>query len=307
MRLLSRRRKRHDGATPEPPIHSTAATWFEAKRPRHPTVGLVRDFAADPAQVAKVEPRWRAMFDEPEIQAAIARDDVPIPHPDDREGYYRDCHLNYWLSGAANLRTLRDFIPPDALSHVLDFGGATGRFARHFAMSDDVQRVTVADLSFNHVQWVSEHFGPKVRSAKVCPQPHFPLADRSVTLCVGISVFTHIDTHESGWLAEINRVLVDGGWAYLTIHSEDTWATMCEKPVEALVGDQQFLDLCRPGEPMPAERLVFDYKPGTRYHCCNTFVTTDYVRRIWARWFDVIGIHPGSHNRHAVVVLRKRD
>jgi hypothetical protein len=157
------------------------------------------------------------------------------------------------------------------------------------------------------VQWIDEHFGGKVRPVKVFPQPHFPLADNSITLCVGISVFTHIDASESGWLAEINRVLTNGGWAYLTILNEYTWERIRENPPHALVDDQSFLELCQPSKPMPAERLVFDYKPGTKYHCCNTFVSTDYVRRSWARWFEVVGIHPGGHNRHAVVVLRKRD
>jgi SAM-dependent methyltransferase len=286
---------------------STAASWFEAKRPRHPCVGLPRDFLHDPAQVAGVEPRWQALLSDPAIVAAIQNDEVPIPHPDDREDYYANCHLNYWLSGHEDLRIIRDNIPADSLARVLDFGGATGRLARHFARADEVQDVTLADLSLNHIQWADEHLGPKVRPVKVCPQPHFPLADRSINLCVGISVFTHIDEHESGWLAEINRVLVDGGWAYLTVHSEYTWRKMHEKPPASLANDGRFLSLGRENQSMPADRLVFDYMPGTKYHLCNTFVTTTYIRRAWARWFEIVGIHDGLHNRHTVVVLRKRS
>lgn len=307
MRVLSRRRQATAAALPEPFIESSAAAWFEAKRPRHPSAGLPRDFLHDPVQRARVEPRWQSMLDDPAIIAAIEHDDVPIPHPDDREGYYRDCHLNYWLSGEANLRTLRTMVPPEAFEQVLDFGGATGRLSRHIARSDDSRQVTIADLSLNHVQWVDENFGPKVRSVKVFPQPHLPLPDCSITLCVGISVFTHIDSSESGWLSEVSRVLDRGGWAYFTILSEHTWPQMLDNPPPGLAEDQSFADLCRPGEPMPRERLVFDYKPGTKYHCCNTFVSTDYVRRSWARWFEIVGIHPGAHNRHTVVVLRKRD
>jgi SAM-dependent methyltransferase len=307
LRRLLRHQRPAPGPSCEPEIASTAASWFEAKRPRHPSVGLPRDFLRDAQQVAKVEPHWRSLLDDPAIIAAMDRDEVPIPHPENREGYYANCHLNYWLSGAVNLRTVRSVIPAETLARVLDFGGATGRFARHAAAADESEVVTIADLSLNHVQWVDENFGPKVRSVKVCPQPHFPLPDRSITLCVGISVFTHIDEHESGWLAEINRVLADGGWAYLTILSEDTWTKIRENPPKGLAEDQKFLALWRPGEPMPAERLVFDYKPGTKFHCCNTFVSTDYVRRSWGRWFEIAGIHLGLHNRHTVVVLHKRN
>ena len=57
--------------------------------------------------------------------------------------------------------------------------------------------------------WCDQHFGPAVRGVKVSQQAHFPLADRSISLCVGLSVFTHIDSFESAWLAEIERVLED--------------------------------------------------------------------------------------------------
>ena len=306
-RLLQRRRS-SPASVPlgEPKMASTAATWFEGKRPRHPAVGLPRDFLNDLADVAHIEPYWRPLLEDPAILADIERDEVPIPHVDDREGYWPDSHLSYWLSGAADCRALRGMIPGEALAHVVDFGGATGRVARHIAAADESQRVTIADLSPNHVQWVDENFGSKVRSVKVCPLPHFPLADRSITLCVGFSVFTHIDEHESGWLAEISRVLVDDGWAYLTVHSEHTWASIAERPVPSLANDEQIVSLCQPGRPMPAQRLIFDYKPGTKYHVCNTFVTSDYIRRSWGRWFEIVGIHPGGHHHQTVVVLRKR-
>lgn len=162
----------------------------------------------------------------------------------------------------------------------------------------------IADLNVNHVQWVSEHFTEKIRAVKVCPQPHFPLRDESISLCVGFSVFTHIDANESGWLAEIDRVLSPDGWAFLTIHAEQAWQYYGKNPGWGLQDDERFLSMC--DGPMPCDRLVFDYKPGTRFHCCQTFMTTDYIRRIWGRWFNVVGIYDSPNYAHSAVLMRKR-
>jgi SAM-dependent methyltransferase len=286
-----------------PAIESTETTWFEAKRPLHDAVGLPRDFLDDPLELATIDAHLRELFDDPATRAAIEADGLPIPHPDDREGYEPNCHLNYWLSGLADLLAIRSRIPSAAFAEVLDFGGASGRLTRHLAAAPDVRRVTVADLNRNHVQWLDEHFGANVRAVKVSPQPHFPLADGSITLCVGLSVFTHIDVWESGWLAEIHRVLAEGGFAYLTIHAERAWQSMREKPMPTLVDDPQFMQLRL--EPMP-ERIAFDCKPGTRYHVCQTFHSSAYIRRAWGRWFDVVGIYDKPNHFHSVVVLQKR-
>jgi hypothetical protein len=121
---------------------------------------------------------------------------------------------------------------------------------------------------------------------------------------VGLSVFTHIDRYESGWLAEVRRVLEPGGYAYFTIHSEDTWARL--PALNSMTGmqlDPQFKALYQAHPTMPAERLVFDYQPGTTSHYCNTFFHTDYIRRVWGKWFDVVNICHGC--KKTAVVLKK--
>jgi len=140
------------------------------------------------------------------------------------------------------------------------------------------------------------------------PFPHFPIADRSVTLCVGLSVFTHIDAYESGWLAEINRVLADGGYAFLTIHSEDTWTLLPDQPrfLEELKKFPLF-EGYGPDVPMPAERLVFAWSPHSIEYNCHVFCHSDYIRRIWGKWFEVADILPRAHhNFQTAVILRKR-
>lgn len=285
-----------------------APSRFELRRAHGETVRLARELVRDPRQVESVDPRLRGLLDRPEVLAAIERDETPIPATKDREGYFDDRHLSYWLSGFDDLQIVQRLTPGCSLKRVLDFGGASGRFARHVALADERARVTIAELDVNHVAWVDKHFGASVRSVKVSPYPHFPLADGSVSLCVGLSVFTHIDSYESGWLAEINRVLEPGGYAFLTVHNEDTWEVLPNVPhlLGLLNGCELFRDLYRGGAPMPEGRHVFDYNYRSIEYNCNVFMHSDHIRRSWGKWFEVVGVYPRAHHDfQTAVVLRK--
>jgi len=289
---------------------SHAPSWFESRRTLSPNVGTAAELFAKPEQLDRVSTRHCAYLDDQSTLQAIKQDRVPIPATIDREGYYDDRHLGYWLSGIEDLRMVRKLVPQASFRHVLDFGGATGRFARHVVLDDPNAQVTITDLNVNHVEWVERHFGPSVRAVKVSPYPYFPLADRSVTLCVGLSVFTHIDSYESGWLAEVERVLVDGGYALLTIHSEETWRALTTQPglLKRLQQHPEFVEAFRLGEPMPAGRQVFTSNPNSIEHNCNVFVDSDYIHQRWSRWFEVVDIaHRAHHDFQAAVILRKKS
>ena len=312
-----RGRERHNGAKRAEPWRFHAKTHFETRRPLRPPCGLVRDWCHDPGQNAGVLEVFRPLLNDTGTAAAMERDTVPIPALEDRELYFPGQHLTYWLSGLHDLRMLERCVPASAFDHVLDFGGASGRVARHAVQAYPHAQVTIAELNINYIDWVNRYFGPSVRAVKVSPYPHFPLADKSVTLCVGYSVFTHIDTYESAWLAEIMRVLADGGHAVLTIHSEHCWpqsetawqqATPHERMLlDTLARSPGFADVYQPGDPMPFDRMAFDYTPNSIEHNCNVFMHTDYIRQVWGKWLEVVDILPRAHyGFQAVVVLRKR-
>jgi ubiquinone/menaquinone biosynthesis C-methylase UbiE len=295
-----RRRKR------KPAAHPTS--MFDVRRPRGELVGYARDLFVNDKQVASVDEHFRSLLGDSAVQAAIGRDPIPIPATVDREGYFGDRHLSYWLSGYEDLRIVRSVVPKKALRRVLDFGGATGRFARHASLANPTGTVTIADLNVNHVAWVEKYFGPSVRAVKVSPFPHLPIADSSITLCVAFSVFTHIDSYESGWLAEIHRTLARRGFAVLTIHSEHLWPRLADRPglLCNLRMDPRFDQIHEAGCEMPSDRLVFAYRPNSIEYNCNVFFHTDYIRKCWGRWFEIIDIKPLAHDGfQTVVFLRK--
>ncbi len=294
--------------TSRPANSSHAPSWFETRRQFSPTVGTAAQLYRQREQVDRIDPRIRALLDEPATLRAIERDQIPLPATIDREGYHGDLHFAYWLSGVEDLRMVERLLPQASFRHVLDFGGASGRFARHVVLADESAKVTIADLNVNHVEWVDQHFGPSVRAVKVSPYPYFPLADGSVTLCVGLSVFTHIDSYETGWLAEVHRVLADGGYALLTVHSEQTWNVLPAQAelLKRLLRDPDFKEAFRPGEPMPAGRHVYTSNPNSIEHNCNVFMDSNYIRQRWGRWFEVVDVaHRAHHNFQGAVILRK--
>lgn len=278
------------------------------QRPLSPIVGTASELYRDPLQLGGVYPRLRPLLEETATLDAIQRDRVPLPATVDREGYCGDQHLVYWLTGVEDLRMVQRLVPNVSFRHVLDFGGASGRFARHVVLADDSAQVTIADLNVNHIEWVDRYFGPEVRGVKVSPYPYFPLADGSVTFCIGLSVFTHIDSYESGWLAEVHRVLAEGAYALLTIHSEETWTVLPSQAavLKRLQRHPEFNNAYQLGEPMPPGRHVYTTNPNSIEHCCNVFVDSDYIRQRWGRWFEVVEIaHRAHHDFQAAVILRK--
>ena len=260
------------------------------------------------AQVEGVVAQYAALLLDPETIDAIQRDKALVPADADRESYFGDQHLSYWLSGRADLFMVRRLVPDASFAHVLDFGGATGRFARHIPLVDPSAKVTIADLNVNHIEWVEQNLNSAISGIKVSPYPYFPLADASVSLCVGLSVFTHIDSYESGWLADIHRVLIPGGYAVLTIHSEQSWPLLGRTSwlLDVLLRDAEFAAAYREGEPMPAGRRVYASDKNSIEHNCQVFMDEQYVRSRWGKRFEVVEIsHRAHHDFQAAVVLRK--
>jgi SAM-dependent methyltransferase len=302
-RLFGQRpRAKKPGQEAKPGRRGTS-DWSISKQRRHAPVGLPREFLHDPAHLSTLDEKFLPLLAEPQVIQAIEQDEVPIPAIEDRENYYPEKHLQYWLSGLVHLREIRQLVPNASFRHVLDFGGATGRIARHIAQAEPEATVTIAELNHRHVVWCGEHFGPQVRAVKVGEFCHFPLADESVSLCIGNSVFTHIDAYETGWLAETHRVLQSGGYAYFTLCTEDTWKNVpTSGSMPAMREDPQFRDFYEAHPTMP-DRVVIDYDPSPRYHSCNTFLHTDYVRRVWGKWFEIVEL---CHGWKTAAVLKKR-
>lgn len=109
-----------------------------------------------------------------------------------------------------------------------DFGCASGRVLRHFAVNELALSLYVADINKNNVAWVRKYLPHSIRIFQNTVLPNLPIGDCSIDLVFGLSVFTHIHEYEEAWLLELSRILKKGGLAFCTIHTERTWKQITE-------------------------------------------------------------------------------
>ena len=248
-------------------------------------------------------------------------DPYPLPAPGDREHYFGDDHLAYWVSGLGDALWLEALAArhgvPLAGGLLVDFGSASGRVVRHLALRNPDADAVGFDIEVQAVRWGRAHL-PGVPIGLTTIVPALPLRDASVDLVYAGSVFTHIDDFEEATLLELRRVLKPDGIAVITFHPGRIWHEMAgdeDHVVRRIVtGAPHRVD--PPGvpaspelfsQPMPGERVVFT---ALDYPINNTNLIHDhaYVERDWGAAFAVEEIVEHAHGQHQdAAILRARS
>ncbi len=271
------------------------------------TVGTPAELLESDVQRALVVDPLKPWLDNPLTLRAAAADRAPVPSVEAREGYYGERHLAYWLSGLDDYAKILQHTKLSAGHKILDFGGASGRIARHFAALEPECDVVIADLNMSHVNFVNRVFPANMRGITTSVHPLVPVADGTFNLVYAASVFTHIDVYETGWLSELDRVMAPDGVAWLTFHSEHTWRNMDGTPLKAKLNEKaEFVEFLAANPDLPSERLAFYYNEGQSYSC-NIFHSSEYITRVWSRFFDIVAILPAEHAYHTVAVVKKKQ
>ncbi len=251
----------------------------------------------------------RKRFD---ILEMAARDTYPIPSGEDREGYAPGNDPQYWMSGLKDYIRMMDV----AIRHKVDvqsyfdFGCASGRVVRHFAAQSGVKTIWGSDINGRHTRWLLEFMPKHVKPIANHCIPSIPIPDNSVDLISAYSVFTHIDTFETCWLAELSRILRPGGLAYLTVHNEATWKVLrgeLENPNNRLVQSIVKTDPSvreKLEHPLAEGRTVYRFTDFGPYRA-QVFHSNNYLHQVWGRFFEIEEILDCHHVRQSVVVLRK--
>lgn len=246
--------------------------------------------------------RLRPMLEDPDNVARIKRDTMPIPVPRQRIGYYGNDHLAYWLSGLSDLRWLRKRLGENAAGPVLDFGAASGRVARHWAMEPEAFAVTACDTTERLVNWLDAHAGGRINAICNDIAPPLSVPDGTFGLVYAYSVFTHIFELEDAWLAELRRVTRPGAHLALTIHSEATWdaiPTLKFRIKDKLEQIPAYVALRESGAVMP-DRLHFEHE---QVH--YVFYSTRHIHTAWGRYFEIVEIVHNAHNYQSMVIMRR--
>ncbi len=240
----------------------------------------------------------------------VERDPWPIPGDQDREGYCAGFDTSYWMAGLADyLKVMRAATGLGIeVNSLLDFGCASGRVTRHFCTQSGIPEIWGSDINRRHIRWLCQYMPPQLKPVFNSSMPSLPLPDHSMDVTCAFSVFTHIDTFETSWLAELRRVLRPGGLCYLTVHNEDTWVAMREldetnRLIKSMLQGGQFA-MDELWQPLPAERLVYRFRQTGPYRS-QVFHSNAYLQRVWGRFFDIQQILPRHHQRQSVVLMTR--
>ncbi len=283
---------------------SGAKTYFDIRRPLCENAGLPREFYPGAVNTAEHLHYYR----QPQVVDLLLSDEMPIPATEDRENYYDDRHIEYWLSGYVDCCKMTRYLSAvGGRVRYLDFGGATGRVSRHVTR-DPAKEVWLCDINVNWIEWVDRFFGRPIHAFQNRIQPSLPLEDKYFDLISAYSVFTHLDQDEIPWLLELRRILRPGGHLYLTVLDENVWDRLKDPAWEWLLrsisrgrNDEFLAERCR--EPL-SERLVLEYSEAEAYNI-NTFLPRKYLQRKWGPLFSEIQFINDHHNYQTVVILKR--
>lgn len=279
-------------------------SYFDELRPAQANPGLPRDFY--PGEVKTGE--HLEYYKQPRVVELILSDDMPIPATADRENYYGDRHIEYWISGYIDACKMEPFCFSSAdRTRYLDFGGATGRVSRHMAR-DSRREVWLCDINVNWIAWVHKFFNRPIHAFQNKFLPPLPIENDYFDLISGFSVFTHLDQSEISWLLELRRILRPGGYLYLTVLDENVWDRLKDPSWDWLFeslsrgkNDDFLAERCK--APL-SERVVLQYSSVEVYNI-NTFLPRAYLEKEWGALFSEIRFMSDYHNYQTVVVLRK--
>jgi SAM-dependent methyltransferase len=219
--------------------------------------------------------------------------------------------LRHRVIGVANARAFGESIPKvredfeRALAHVgrsldtatavLDFGAGCGRGLRAFHDERGGRRLYGSDIDEEAIRWCQSNL--PIASWSVNGElPPLPFPEGMFDLVYSISVFTHLDArHMFAWLAELRRVTRPEAVVLLTVHGEASWRNLPRRAREIIIRDG-FLYL-----PTYADKGRFPDWYQNAYH------SEWYVRREFARYFDVLDYQADVIYGQDLVVLRRRS
>ncbi len=254
-------------------------------------------------------PEHEAILRHPATWQLIARDQLPIPQYQEREFYYKDMELDYWLSGLVDFLKVNERIP-DACTvgkKILDFGGATGRVARHFLSQAPQSHTTLSDVNINHINWLRKHFPAQLSTYKapaIPPLSKEDFPDNQFDLVMAFSVFTHIDQQEIPTLLELLRITKPGGYLYLTFHSDKTWALLPDIFLYQFLKEIPSFKKYQVPSTMPEDRICVSYSDTQTYNC-QMFHSDKYIKDVWGKHAIIEQIIPQGHAYQSVAILHK--
>jgi SAM-dependent methyltransferase len=202
----------------------------------------------------------------------------------------------HWDRVGADVRAHIDrALPADWDWHgkrALDFGSGPGKVLTQYGAEAEIAEFWGCDIDQPSIDWAKANLGSRFRPFVVEPEPPMARPDGFFDLIWSASVFTHLAEEWSPWLADLHRVLADGGLLMISVLGAGMWQN-----VDAGEWQEDRTGMCvvRPGQPWSMGGPV-------------VFHSQWWIREHWGRAFDIVSLDPGTEpTTHGWVVLKKRD
>lgn len=240
-----------------------------------------------------------------EIEKLLNVDIFPLPIPSDREGYYGNNHFSYWLSGLMDLMQINSWMNKNNIIYnsVLDLGCASGRLLRHFFNYQNIKTIG-CDINRIHIDWVSNFLPQEIVVFQNTSIPHIPLPDNSVDLITAFSIFTHIESFDTTWLMEINRILSKNGIAWITVNNDRILKDMLPTwPLYNHIKNHNMFD--KNDKILTDDRLIIRYDDKKSYSS-YVFYKDSYILKSWGKILNIIDHFPAIPIFQEIYVMKKK-
>lgn len=188
------------------------------------------------------------------------------------------------------------------LERILDWGVGCGRIVRHF-LERGHTNVFGADIDEVNIKWLRANFG-WANAVRVNFDPPMPYPADHFDVVYGHSVFTHLsyDDHVR-WISEIKRILKPGGFAFLTVSTENglyaTRYNKLEKEFSQNFLTDGFIDV--------ANQSYIGVDAGREGYYRLVFQTRQFILENWGNLFSVQRIIPCYMEHQDLVIVKKRQ
>jgi SAM-dependent methyltransferase len=231
--------------------------------------------------------------DMPEAERSQRTFNTQKPSMFQLEGFGTFKKLDLALQRTVN-RSLSDF------ESILDWGCGCGRVIRHFASLEN-SRIAGADIDHDNIEWCAEHI--KFADFHTIPlHPPTGFEDETFDLVFGISVFSHLKEKDHlDWLKELARITKRSGIVLVSTVGEaavarDRWS------------EESWRNWRRSGYAVGGDSSDINSFIDDASYYVTAYISSEYVRRVWSRHFEILDIIPAYITNHQdLVVMRKRS
>ena len=196
--------------------------------------------------------------------------------------------LNCALKAAG--KELKDF------SRILDFGCGCGRAIRALHTLLPSSQLYGVDIDPEAIEWLRHNYASFATFSVAPHNPPTSLTENQFDFVYGISVFTHLpEDMQFLWLDELRRITKPRSYLILTVHGENHYRNLASD-ARRIVEEKGFF------YSIPE---VFNYGRSISLpdFYQNSYHTHEYIKREWAKYFDVLDIQALRMGNHQDTVL----